>query len=151
MDVGVDRDFQDIPVHEGFAGEMMGLKVFPIAFDVVEFGRIFRQPSGREPVLALDQRGARCFAGMDGPIVQNDGDGFARHPRLGPWMRSSRSSRAMKSALCLVCEILDLRFHALPDEITACHSSLGGEFGEWSDVVKDASFARAGAAGVVHP
>jgi hypothetical protein len=28
------------------------------------------------------------------------------------------------------CKILDLRFQALPDEITACHSSLGGEFGE---------------------
>jgi len=64
-------------------GEMMGLEGFPIAFDVVEFGRIFRHPFGREPVLALDQRGARCFAGMDGPIVQNDGDGFARHSRLG--------------------------------------------------------------------
>ena len=48
----------------------------------------------------------------------------------------------------LNCKILDLRFHALPDEITACHSSLGGEFGEWIDVVKDASFARAGAAGL---
>jgi hypothetical protein len=29
-------------------------------------------------------------------------------------------------------------FQALPDEITACHSSLGGEFGEGIDVVKDA-------------
>jgi hypothetical protein len=36
------------------------------------------------------------------------------------------------------CKILDLRFQALPDEITACHSSLGGEFGEGIDVVKDA-------------
>jgi hypothetical protein len=35
-------------------------------------------------------------------------------------------------------KIRDLRFQALPDEITACHSSLGGEFGEWIDVVKDA-------------
>ena len=26
--------------------------------------------------------------------------------------------------------MLDLRFQALPDEITTCHSSLGGEFGE---------------------
>jgi hypothetical protein len=51
----------------------------------------------------------------------------------------------------IMCKVLDLRFQALPDEITACHSSLGGEFGEWIDVVKDASFARAGAAGVVHP
>jgi hypothetical protein len=28
------------------------------------------------------------------------------------------------------CKILDLRFQAVPDEITPCHSSLGGEFGE---------------------
>jgi hypothetical protein len=38
----------------------------------------------------------------------------------------------------LICKRLDLRFQTLPDEITACHSSLGGEFGEWIDVVKDA-------------
>ena len=49
----------------------------------------------------------------------------------------------------LMCKILDLRFQALPDEITACHSSLGGEFGEWIDVVKDASRARAGEAGAI--
>jgi hypothetical protein len=48
-------------------------------------------------------------------------------------------------------KILDLRFQALPDEITASHSSLGGEFGEWIDVVKDASRTRAGEAGAVHP
>ncbi len=40
--------------------------------------------------------------------------------------------------LVIMCKILDLRFQALPDEITTCHSSLGGEFGEWIDVVKDA-------------
>jgi hypothetical protein len=60
-----------------------------------------------------------------------------------------------------ICTILDLRFQALSDEITACHSSLGGEFGEWIDVVKDASqkgarrrrraMARAGAADAPHP
>ncbi len=32
----------------------------------------------------------------------------------------------------------DLRFQALPDESASCHSSLGGEFGEWIEVVKDA-------------
>ena len=58
---------------------------------------------------------------------------------------------ASESRARVKCKILDLRFHALPDEISACHSSLGGEFGEWIDVVKDASFARAGAAGAVHP
>ena len=50
-----------------------------------------------------------------------------------------------------MCRMVDLRFQALPDEITASHSSLGGEFGEWIDVVKDASCARPGEAGAVHP
>jgi hypothetical protein len=36
------------------------------------------------------------------------------------------------------CKILDLRFQAVPGEITPCHSSRGGEFGEGIDVVKDA-------------
>src|ERR1700730_12515311 len=53
------------------------------------------------------------------------------------------SKAARKACFCIstaiICKILDLRFQALPDEITACYSSLGGEFGEWIDVVKDAS------------
>ncbi len=36
------------------------------------------------------------------------------------------------------CIIPDLRFQAVPDEITPCHSSLGGMIGEGIDVVKDA-------------
>jgi hypothetical protein len=47
------------------------------------------------------------------------------------------------------CKILDLRFQALPDEITACHSSLGAKFGEWIDVVKDAQHRRASEAHVL--
>lgn len=62
---------------------MTGLDGFPIAFDVIEFGRIFGQPFGREPVLARRQRGARCLAGMDGTVVQCDDDGFARRSWLG--------------------------------------------------------------------
>jgi hypothetical protein len=64
-------------------GEMMGFERFPIALDVVEFGRIFGHPFEREPVLALGQRIARRFAGVDGSIVQDDGDGFAHRSRLG--------------------------------------------------------------------
>jgi len=63
------------------------------------------QPFGREPVFAFGQRGARRRAGVNGSVVQNDSDGFARGSGLGPWIRSSRSSRAMKSALRLVCEV----------------------------------------------
>src|SRR3984893_17657841 len=50
---------------------------------------------------------------------------------------------------CILCKILDLRFHALPDEIIACHSSLGGEFGEWIDVVQEARLPRARPTGAV--
>ena len=48
----------------------------------------------------------------------------------------------MAPATHLICKILDLRFQALPDEITACNSSHGGEFGEWIDVVKDTKHRR---------
>ncbi|HVS80120.1 MAG TPA: hypothetical protein VHE60_00130 [Pyrinomonadaceae bacterium] len=50
---------------EGLVGEMMGFERFPVALDVVEFGRIFWQPFGREPVRALGQRGARGLAGVN--------------------------------------------------------------------------------------
>ena len=61
-----------------------------------------------------------------------------------PKQKSDLQTLARKTTLrcsgtgMLNCKILDLRFQALPDEITACHSSLGGEFGDWIDVVKDA-------------
>ena len=49
------------------------------------------------------------------------------------------------------CKILDLSFgHCRIKSQLAIHH-LGGEFGERIDVVKDASFARAGVAGAVHP
>ena len=49
-----------------------------------------------------------------------------------------------------MCECWDLRLRAPSREI-ATHSSLGGECGERVDSVKDASFARAGEAGALHP
>jgi PPOX class probable FMN-dependent enzyme len=40
-----------------------------------------------------------------GPLSRTMVTGLHVSPGLGPWMRSSRSSRAMKSALRLVCEV----------------------------------------------
>ena len=60
---------------------MVRLECFPFPFDVVEFGRVLWQPFGREPVLALGQRGACGLVGVDGPIVQNNGDGLACRSR----------------------------------------------------------------------
>src|SRR5471030_3125654 len=59
-------------------GEMMALEGFPFAFDVVQFGGVFGQPLGPKPVLPRGERVTRGLAGMDRPVVDNDGDGFAR-------------------------------------------------------------------------
>ncbi len=65
-------------------------------------------------------------------------DAFANEPRGDRLMPiGAPHGRGQLTRPCR-SKILDLRFQALPDEITACHSSLGGEFGEWIDVVKDA-------------
>jgi hypothetical protein len=48
----------------------------------LRLGAYFASHSGM-PVLALGQRGAALFCWYGRPIVQNDGDGFARHSRLG--------------------------------------------------------------------
>ena len=76
----VERD----GVGEGLVGEVMGLEVAPDRLDVIEFGRVFRQPLDSEPVCASRQRGKRAFAGVDRTIVLD------QHDRLGlsPGLRS---------------------------------------------------------------
>src|SRR5271166_2465809 len=71
-------------VGEGLVGEVMGLEVAPDRLDVVEFGRVFRQPFDGEPVCAGGQGGERTFAGVDRTIVLD------QHDRLGlsPGLRS---------------------------------------------------------------
>ena len=64
-------------------GEMMGFESFPVALDVVEFGRIFWQPFGREPVRALGQRGARGLAGVNRAVIENNRGRLARCRRFG--------------------------------------------------------------------
>jgi hypothetical protein len=63
-------------------------------------------------------------------MVQNSLGMTVTHPRL---------RHVGGGDLRIKCKILDLRFQALPDDITACHSSLGGQFGERINSVKDAS------------
>ena len=80
VDGVVERD----GVGEGLVGEVMGLEVAPDRLDVIEFGRVFRQPLDSEPVCASRQRGKRAFAGVDRTIVLD------QHDRLGlsPGLRS---------------------------------------------------------------
>jgi hypothetical protein len=53
-------------------------------------------------------------------------------------MRFEQNSTMQGWLRAMTRKILDLRFQALPDEIATRHSSHGGEFGEWIDIVKDA-------------
>jgi hypothetical protein len=86
---------------------------------------------------------------FDRPAGKFPRDRGARQPGK-VFLKASWASRSLcgyrgRPDMLLKCKILDLRFQALPDELTACHSSLGGEFGEWIDVVKDASlFCKSG-------
>ena len=71
-------------VGEGLVGEMMSLKVAPDELDIVEFGRVFRQPFGGEPVCAGGQGGKRAFAGVDRTIVLDQHDWLGLSPGLRP-------------------------------------------------------------------
>jgi hypothetical protein len=71
-------------VGEGLVGEVMGLEVAPDRLDVVEFGRVFRQPFDGEPVCAGGQSGERAFAGVDRTIVLDQHDRLGLSPRLRP-------------------------------------------------------------------
>ena len=68
-------------------GEVMGFEVTPDRLDIVEFGRVFRQPFDGEPVGAGGEGGARAFAGVDRTIVLD------QHDRLGltPGLRSKET------------------------------------------------------------
>ena len=84
---------------------MMGFERFPIALDIVEFGRIFGPPLGVSQCLrSAGAAGVALLAWM-GPLSRTMVTGLHAAPGLGPWIRSSCSSRAMKSALHLVCEV----------------------------------------------
>ena len=69
-------------VGESLVGEMMSLKVAPDELDIVEFGRVFRQPFDGEPVCAGGQGGERAFACVDRTIVLDQHDRLGRSPGL---------------------------------------------------------------------
>jgi hypothetical protein len=71
-------------IGEGLVGEMVSLKVAPDELDIVEFGRVFRQPFDGEPVCAGGQGGERAFAGVDRTIVLDQHDRLGLSPGLRP-------------------------------------------------------------------
>ena len=60
VDGGVER----FGIGECLVGEMMGFEIVPDDLDIVEFGRVFRQPFNGEPMLPGGKCCQRCLAGM---------------------------------------------------------------------------------------
>jgi hypothetical protein len=78
----MDRVVEIIGVAKGLMGEEMSLEVAPGMFDIVQFGGVLRQPFDGQP-WTLGKSGPRCFAGMDGTVVDGDDDALD-WPGRGP-------------------------------------------------------------------
>jgi len=73
----MDGLVEGVDIGEGLVSEVIGFEIMPNNLDVVELGRVFRQPLNSEPVRALGDGGAGAFAGVDRAIV------FDKHDRFG--------------------------------------------------------------------
>ena len=74
----VDRLVEVVSIDERLVRKVVCLEVVPDAFDVVQLGRIFRQPFDREPMGACRKRGTRHLAGVDRPVVLDQHDRLDR-------------------------------------------------------------------------
>ena len=83
VDFLVDCGVEMIGIGEGLVGEALAFEVFPAALDVVEFGGVFGEPFGRQPMATLGERGQRRLAGVNRPVVEDDPDGLAGFSRSG--------------------------------------------------------------------
>ena len=72
----VDFAVEGFGVSKCLMGEMMGFEIAPDHLDIIEFGRIFRQPLDSEPVGAGRKRFSRCLADVDRAVIEYNDDGF---------------------------------------------------------------------------
>jgi hypothetical protein len=69
-----DGAFESVGIGEGTIGEIMLLEVAPASLDVIQLGRVFRQPFEGEPGARGER--ARCqLAAVDRPVVENRDQG----------------------------------------------------------------------------
>src|SRR5439155_3076212 len=68
----MDRFVEGIRISERLVGEIVSLKIMPDDLDVVEFGCIFGQPPGGEPMGALGKGRQGGLARMDRAVVEHD-------------------------------------------------------------------------------
>ena len=73
---------EGVGVSEGLMGEMVRLEIAPDNLDVVELGRVFRQPLDGEPVFARLDGFKSELADMDRPVVLDQHDRFYCPSRL---------------------------------------------------------------------
>ena len=73
----------------GHAGEclmrqVVPLQIVPDDLDVVQFGRIFRQPFDRQPVCAGGEGGRESLLTWIGPLSSTSTTGLLARPGIGP-------------------------------------------------------------------
>jgi hypothetical protein len=81
-EAAADACFEVFGIDEGAMGEAMTLQVAPGEFDVVEFGRVCRQPLDREPGTGGERLGGEP-AGVDRTVVEDE----HRRPRCPARLR----------------------------------------------------------------
>ena len=82
LDGGADGAFEVAGGFERLVREMVTLEVTPGPLDVVQFGRIGRQPLDGDPGPGGERRQGDA-AGVDGSVVEHQHDGPARAAGLG--------------------------------------------------------------------
>ena len=71
-------------VDEGVVGEIVRFEIVPDNLDVVEFGRVFRQPLDGEPMLARSRAARASLLTWIGPLSSTSATGFMARPGWGP-------------------------------------------------------------------
>ena len=113
----MDDFVEDVWISERLVGEMMSLEVAPDDLDVVEFGRVFRQPFDGEPMGALGKR-CRCrLADMDGSVVEHNDDWLCGRSGLGAVEVVEGLQMAMKSVLRLVREVVTMSWRLVQSSV----------------------------------
>jgi len=79
----VDFAVESVGIGEGLMGQMMRLEIVPDNLDIVELGRVLRQPLDGQPVLARIECRQGKLADVDRPIVLDQHDRLGRASRLG--------------------------------------------------------------------
>jgi len=100
-----------IGVGEGLMSQEVTLQITPGSLNVIQFRGIFWQPLDGEPRPG-SEGGLRSFAGMDGTVIENEGDGFIFTQRARPVDRVEAAQEADEVALRLVALVLTISLRA---------------------------------------